>query len=74
MDGAGKELHSLRGTVGIVGARRVIRASLQLEDLLRGGAGASATGALFDQLARELVETDSAARAWLAGVGQAPAA
>ncbi|UUZ54897.1 Hpt domain-containing protein [Massilia sp. H-1] len=38
-DEAGKELHGLRGTVGIVGARRCIRVSLQLEELLRQGRG-----------------------------------
>jgi len=68
---AARELHGLRGTVGVVGARRAIRVSLQLEEQLRqGGAGMPA---LFDELAAEMDEMARAARAWLAGVGQAAA-
>ncbi|SHH01514.1 CHASE domain-containing protein [Massilia sp. CF038] len=68
---AGKELHSLRGTVGIVGARRFIRVSLQLEELLREDAGGAAIVPLFEQLDRELAETVATAEAWLASIGHA---
>jgi PAS domain S-box-containing protein len=70
---AAKELHGLRGTVGIVGARRFIRVSLQLEAMLREGAGAADTEAQFAQLESCLRETEQAAQAWLAGVGHATA-
>ncbi|HEY0061903.1 MAG TPA: CHASE domain-containing protein [Telluria sp.] len=74
VDDAAKELHSLRGTVGIVGARRFIRTSLQLEQLLREGGDAAHIAPLFDQLEREWQETVATAEAWLASIGHTTAA
>jgi len=61
---AAKTLHTLRGGVGSVGAKRFAAASLVLEQALKG-AGEGDPGMLFHQAARELDEAMTAARAWL---------
>ncbi|RSZ59884.1 response regulator [Massilia atriviolacea] len=58
-------LHTLRGGIGSVGAKRFAAASLELEQSLKGEP-AGDTAALFLQAARELDAAVEAGRAWLA--------
>ncbi|MFP5391030.1 MAG: response regulator, partial [Gammaproteobacteria bacterium] len=63
---AAKVLHTLRGGVGSVGAKRLAAASLALEQLLKGDRPPfEDVGAGFDALAVELAAAQAAARAWL---------
>ncbi|HEX8609973.1 MAG TPA: response regulator [Telluria sp.] len=62
---AARVLHTLRGGIGSVGAKRFAAASLELEQSLKGEPGGD-TAALFLQAARELDAAVEAGRAWLA--------
>ncbi|MGZ8313597.1 MAG: response regulator [Telluria sp.] len=62
--GAARQLHSLRGGVGSVGAKRFAHASLALEQAMKAGAEGKVAG-LFEQAGAELDAALGAARAWL---------
>ncbi|MDQ1924004.1 response regulator [Massilia pseudoviolaceinigra] len=70
---AAMALHSLRGGIGSVGAKRFAAASLELEQSLKGEP-AGDTAALFLRAARELDAAVDAAREWLAQQDAAAAA
>ncbi|MET3131702.1 PAS domain S-box-containing protein [Oxalobacteraceae bacterium GrIS 1.11] len=71
---AARLLHTMRGSIGSLGAQRFAAAALALETALRVEPGAPA-GALFALAEGELLATLAAARAWLARQGEtAPAA
>ena len=57
--------HTLRGSIGNLGATRLVAACHALEDALRNGE--AAPFALHDTVERELRATLAGARAWLAG-------
>ena len=61
---AARILHSLRGGIGSLGAKRFASASLALEQSLKNGGEDSAR--LFDQAREELEAAMEAARVWLA--------
>ncbi|NHZ39450.1 response regulator [Massilia aquatica] len=69
---AARVLHTLRGGIGSVGAKRFAAASLELEQSLKGEPGGD-TAALFLQAARELDAAVEAGRAWLAQQDEAKA-
>jgi PAS domain S-box-containing protein len=62
---AADALHTLRGGIGSVGAKRFAAASLDLEQALRDETGAD-RAALFQHAGRELEAALAAGRAWLA--------
>lgn len=64
---AGKILHGVRGSVGTLGAKRLVAASLDLEQALSAAdTQAPALPALFATLEREYTAVLDEARAWLA--------
>ncbi len=67
---AAATLHTARGSVGSLGARRFVSACLALEGALREGDDGQA-GALFVPVKTELQATLAAAAAWLASGGPA---
>ncbi|HEU4844598.1 MAG TPA: ATP-binding protein, partial [Burkholderiaceae bacterium] len=67
---AAATLHTARGSIGALGARRFVSASLALEGALRDGDDGLAA-ALFAPVKTALQATLAAAAAWLAGGGPA---
>jgi PAS domain S-box-containing protein len=61
---AKRTLHSLRGSIGTLGARRFAASTLALEKAVQHGEGD--IDAMFDQAATELTATLAALNAWLA--------
>jgi CheY-like chemotaxis protein len=69
---AKRELHSLRGSIGTLGARRFAQAALVLEKSL-ADADQTAVPALFDAAEAELQATCAALHSWLAQQDATPA-
>jgi PAS domain S-box-containing protein len=66
-------LHSLRGTLGTLGAKRFVRASSEAERLLRSGrAGPEDVRAMLDLVWAEQAHTVDLAEAWLRAQDAAP--
>ncbi|MGO4381260.1 response regulator [Pseudoduganella sp. RAF53_2] len=61
---AGKIFHGLRGAVGVLGAKRLVRATLEAEAAIKEGATASLPP-LFAAVRRELEQVLDQGRAWL---------
>ena len=64
LTGAAGGLHSLRGTFGTLGARRVVQATQAAEVLLLADPP-GAPGPELEEVWRELAQTDTIAREWL---------
>jgi HPt (histidine-containing phosphotransfer) domain-containing protein len=62
---AGKILHSLRGSIGTLGAKRLVTASLALEQALAGGQQPAQLSGLFATLENEYSLVLQQAQAWL---------
>lgn len=71
MDDAGKAAHSLKGTAGAFGARRLGEVAGRLEQVCRATDGASATG-LLEELRAEFVVFRSILSARLAALSERP--
>ena len=65
MEDIGRILHSLRGSVGTLGTKRLIRAAMATEEAINAG-NADAVPALLATTGEELAQALDAAREWLA--------
>ncbi len=61
-----KVFHTLRGTLGVVGAIKFAEHALILEELIKGGASPDSLKNSFDNAEAELQKTLAAGRSWLA--------